>query len=136
MDAMELQKKASDARHHSHSPYSGHKVGAAVRIDLPGSGIYVGANIENASFGATVCAERVAIWKAMSEHPGKKISEVAVCTDQAIPWPPCGLGLQVMAEFCADDLKVHLCDTVKIVRTVTFKDLFPSNFNPEHLAKG
>lgn len=132
---MELQRKASDARKHSHSPYSGHKVGAAVRIDKAGTPIYVGANLENASFGATVCAERVAIWKAISENPGKKIVEVAVCTDQEIPWPPCGLCLQVMAEFCSEDMKVHLCDTHKIVRTVTFKDLFPSNFNPKHLEK-
>lgn len=135
MDSSELQKKACDARKYSHSPYSGHKVGAAVRVGKPGSPLFIGANIENASFGATVCAERVAIWKAMSEFPGEKIVEVAVCTDQNIPWPPCGLCLQVMAEFCAPDTKVHLCDLQKIVKTVSFKELLPLNFNPEHLKR-
>ena len=133
MDAANLQKKACDARQYSHSPYSGHKVGAAVRVGKSNTPIFIGANIENASFGATVCAERVAIWKAMSEFSGEKIVEVAVCTDQQIPWPPCGLCLQVMAEFCAPETKVHLCDLKKIVKTVSFKELLPPNFNPEHL---
>lgn len=135
MDLQELQKKASDARKYSHSPYSGYKVGAAVRIDKSGTPIYIGANLENASFGATVCAERVAIWKAMSENPGYKVKEVAVCTDAEIPWPPCGLCLQVMAEFASPEMIVHLCDTEKVVRTVKFKELFPSNFNPDFLKK-
>lgn len=135
MDKSDLQKKAAEARRHSHSPYSGHQVGAAVLIDNAQAPIFVGANLENASFGATVCAERVAIWKAMSEFPKNRVIEVAVCTDQKIPWPPCGLCLQVMAEFASPDMIVHLCDTQKVVKTVTFKELFPSNFNPTFLGK-
>lgn len=133
MSSSELAQKAFAARAHAHAPYSGYLVGAAAK--LSNGVITVGANLENASFGATVCAERVAIWKGMSEHPQEKIVEIAVATDQEKPWPPCGLCLQVMSEFASPEMKVHLCNKTGIVKTLTFKELFPHHFSPSHLSK-
>ena len=92
------------ARERAHAPYSGYHVGAAVLCD--GGSIYSGCNIENASYGATVCAERVAIFKAISE------GEQQICAVAIVGGPagseiedyayPCGICRQVMAEFCAD----------------------------------
>src|SRR5690242_15716831 len=89
----DLYKMALLAREKSYSPYSGHKVGAAIRTS---SGkIYTGCNVENASFGATVCAERTAIQKAISESGPITVTEVMVVTQADPPWPPCGMCRQV-----------------------------------------
>src|SRR5580658_5233282 len=90
---------ARAAREHAHAPFSNFRVGAAVRTK---SGkIYSGCNVENASYGLTICAERVAIFKALSEGE-REFSAVAVVTDADNLTPPCGACRQIIWEFCGD----------------------------------
>lgn len=90
---------AQAARRHAHAPYSGFAVGAVVQAC---SGrFYTGCNIENVSFGLTVCAERVALFKALSEGE-RDFRAVVIATEAALPTPPCGACRQVLWEFCGD----------------------------------
>lgn len=125
---MDLRKEAIAAGQFSHSPYSHAKVGSAI-VTEDGT-LYRGCNIENSSFGGTVCAERVAIWKAVSEGH-KRIKKVYVYTEPG--WPPCGLCRQVMAEFAAPDLEVVIGDKNGDVKSYKFTELMPLAFTPEHL---
>ncbi len=130
-DLKQLWKQAVKARTKSHSPYSKVKIGAAVR--LANGKIYSGCNIENASYGATVCAERVAIWKAQSENKKIKISEICVVSDRKPAWPPCGLCRQVLAEFANGKTLVHVGGLKGVVESYTLDELLPAAFNPKHL---
>jgi len=130
----ELKQKAIDAMSFSHSPYSEKKIGSAIR--LSNGAIYSGCNIENASYGGTVCAERVAIWKAYSEN--KKpvfITHVVVASAENSPWPPCGFCRQVIAEFATEDTEIILTNTEQKEKALKFSELFPMAFKPEHLTK-
>jgi cytidine deaminase len=90
---------AEKARENAHAPFSAFRVGAAVRAK---SGkIYTGCNVENASYGLTCCAERVAIFKAISEGE-RDFEAIAVVTDTDAPTPPCGPCRQIIWEFCGD----------------------------------
>ncbi len=98
--------------------------------------IYSGCNIENASYGGTVCAERVAIWKAFSENPSsEKITELVVASHEDEPWPPCGLCRQVMAEFSLPETVIRLINRDGKEVSYLFTNLFPAAFKPEHLKK-
>ncbi len=122
-----LIRAARDAREHAHAPYSGYAVGAAVRTR---SGrIFTGCNIENASFGATVCAERVALWKAVSEGE-RDFDALAVVTLNG--GSPCGLCRQVMAEF-APEMRIIIADLQGNFRETTVEDLLPDRFRPEDI---
>lgn len=124
---------AIEARNFSHSPYSTKKIGAAIQLD--NGKIYSGCNIENASYGGTVCAERVAIWKAYSENALPiKIKSIAVSSDEKSPWPPCGMCRQVMAEFSAPDTEIILVNLEKKEVILKFSELFPYAFEPKHLS--
>lgn len=106
----ELIAMANNARGASFSPYSHFAVGAAL-LSADGR-VYTGANIENASFGATMCAERVAIYRAISEG-ARDFLAIAICgrqnqTDIRHRCPPCGMCLQVLSEFCDDDFEIVL----------------------------
>ncbi len=127
----QMHRQAVEAREHSHSPYSKHKVGASIR--LSNGQTYAGCNIENASYGGTVCAERVAIWKGVSEIGAAKISDIVVVTDQKEAWPPCGFCRQVIAEFATPTTQIHLGNLKSIHRSLPFSQLFPESFTPEHL---
>ncbi len=130
----DLLTMAIEARHFSHSPYSTKKIGAAIK--LSNGKIYSGCNIENASYGGTVCAERVAIWKAYSENlKPVTITEVVVASAESNPWPPCGFCRQVLAEFCTADTVVTLVNTEQKKTTLKFSELFPFAFEPGHLLK-
>ncbi|OFZ22788.1 MAG: cytidine deaminase [Bdellovibrionales bacterium GWB1_55_8] len=129
----ELFQAARAVRERSHSPYSGHKVGAAIRTK---SGkIYSGCNVENSSYGGTVCAERGAILKAVSEEGKIEITELLVVTDASPPWPPCGFCRQVIAEFAAPELNIVSMNLSGEEQSVKFLDLFPQAFTPSHLGK-
>lgn len=129
-----LQESARAAMEFAYSPYSTKKIGASIL--LSNGKIYSGCNIENASYGGTVCAERVAIWKAFSENkPDIKIVEVFVASDEDQPWPPCGFCLQVMSEFSLPETKITLINLKNTERVFKFKDLFPEAFKSEHLIK-
>ena len=126
----ELKKLALAALEFSYSPYSQKRIGAAVK--LSNGKIYSGCNIENASYGGTVCAERVAIWKAYSENSNDvKITEIMVASEAHNPWPPCGLCRQVMAEFATPETKIMITNHHS-GRDYLFKDLFPEAFSPRN----
>lgn len=123
-----LRDLAQDASTRSHSPYSKAKVGAA--LETTDGKFYQGCNIENASFGGTVCAERVAIWKAVSEGHNK-IKRIYVYTKEG--WPPCGLCLQVMTEFADGNLEITIGDDSGKETTKKLKELLTCAFTPEHM---
>lgn len=128
----DIQKKtllqaACAVRERAYAPYSNYKVGAAI---LTGDGqIFSGANVENASYGLSICAERSAIFTAVSEGV-REVLAVAICT--ANLGSPCGACRQVMVEF-AGDIPVLLTDTEGNVRETTLHNLIPEYFGPEHL---
>ena len=117
---------AEEAASHSYSPYSGFPVGAAVLT--AGGNIYAGTNVENASYGATMCAERVAIFKAVSEGEDK-ILALAVYTSAANYAFPCGMCLQVLSEF-AEDIPVIIAGDAGMKR-FTLSELLPHRFGEE-----
>ena len=122
-----LIEKAREALEFSYSPYSKFSVGAAVLCD-DGS-IFSGCNIENASYGATVCAERVAMWKAVSEGHRDMKAIAIVCKADQFPMP-CGMCRQVMAEFMPDgDVYVVRNDEVKCFKV---SELIPHSFELEN----
>ena len=121
---------ANTARERAHVPYSQYPVGSALRTK---SGrIFTGVNVENAAYPQTMCAERVAIFKAVSE--GEKDFEViTVVTDNG--GSPCGGCRQVMAEFGLDTIVILADGKGHIVEETTVNDLLPGAFTPEHLKK-
>lgn len=126
-DTENLLALAAEAREGAYAGYSGFAVGAALRTR---SGkVYTGCNIENASYGLTVCAERVAIWKAVSE--GETEFEVLVVVT-SIAGSPCGACRQVMAEF-ALDMPVIIADLEKVRSVNTVAELLPGAFLPSDL---
>jgi len=128
-----LFNSARRAIEKAYAPYSKAKVGAAL---LTSDGkVYSGCNVENASYGATICAERTAILKAVSEGR-KKIKAILVVTNQKEIWPPCGMCLQVMAEFCPGSCPVYLTDLKKNARKVRFGELMPAAFTKSQLKPG
>ena len=107
------------------APYSGFAVGAAILTR--GGVIYTGANVENASFGLTMCAERVALFKALSEGE-REFAAVAVVADTAEPTPPCGACRQVLWEYGAD-LPVIVANLTAVVARYSMADLLPAPFD-------
>lgn len=129
----QLFEAAKKSRDNSYSPYSGQKVGAAIRLN--NGKVFGGCNVENSSYGATNCAERTAIQSAVaSEGPKIEITDVLVMTDHAPPWPPCGLCRQVIAEF-GPNCAIHSADLKSIHGTMRFRELYPFAFTPDHLKK-
>jgi len=107
-------------------PFSGFKVGAAV---LTESGeIYTGCNIENSSFSLTCCAERTAIFKAVSSGE-RNFKALAVIADSTTPVSPCGSCRQVMAEFLTDDVRIYLLSKTNEIKTTSIKELLPFAFH-------
>lgn len=124
-----VYEAACEARERAYAPYSKFLVGAAVL--LTSGKIFSGHNIENASYGATVCAERTAIWKAVSEESVglRDIACLVLVTDTQPAAPPCGQCLQVMAEFMKPDTPVHLANLQGIERSLTLAELLPESFS-------
>ena len=121
---------AVDAMQGAYAPYSGYQVGAAL-LCADGT-VYTGFNIENASYTPTVCAERTAFFKAITD--GKRdFSAIAVCggKDGVIEgyFPPCGVCRQVMREFCKDDFLIHMAGTDGAIKTRTLAQLLPESFS-------
>jgi len=121
---------AVDAMQGAYAPYSGYQVGAAL-LCADGT-VYTGFNIENASYTPTVCAERTAFFKAITD--GKRdFSAIAVCggKDGVIEgyFPPCGVCRQVMREFCKDDFLIHMAGADGAIKTRTLAQLLPESFS-------
>jgi cytidine deaminase len=124
-----LTDAALRAREFAHAPFSNFKVGAALE-DESGR-VFTGCNIENATYGLTVCAERVAVFKAVSEG-ARKFSRIAVAADTDALTPPCGACRQILWEFCGD-IEITLVNLKGKSETIRLKDLFPRPFDVSFL---
>lgn len=134
MTDKELLFTAIKAMDKSYSPYSQCKVGAAL---LTKSGkVYTGTNIENAAFSPTICAERVALFKAISEGENE-FNKIAVAGGKngVIDgiFAPCGVCRQVMREFCDDDFEIIMGESEEAYKKVTLKELLPHSFSPDNV---
>lgn len=133
--AKKLIHHASEAMMRSYSPYSGYKVGAAL-LTKKGN-IYTGCNIENASFTPTVCAERCAIFKAVSEGESDFVAIAIVGgKDGEIEgfFPPCGVCRQVMTEFCSfENFAIYLGGKNDEYKKYTLSELLPMSFNKDNI---
>jgi cytidine deaminase len=128
-----LLAAAMEARKNAHCPYSGIAVGAALLTDT--GEVFHGANMENAAFGSSICAERVAFGSALAAGH-RRFTRIAVvgAKQDAMPdrcFPPCGVCRQVMAEFCGQDFEIILSDW-KEPRVLTLAALLPHGFGKEH----
>ena len=120
---------ARRAREQAHAPYSRFSVGAAVEAEH--AKVYNGCNIESATFGLTVCAERVAIWKALSDGE-TRFKALAVVADTEELTPPCGTCRQIIWEFCGD-IPVTMANLAGKTETLFMRDLLPRPFDSTFL---
>lgn len=130
LDEVALLAAAREAYRNSYSPYSGVRVGAAL-LDEQGR-VHLGCNVENASFGLTICAERSAVQRAVGEGVTRFVA-IAIATDREHLLPPCGACRQVMTEF-APDLRVLSVGAVGEAASWTLPELLPAAFRPGDLA--
>ena len=124
-----LLDAALAARQNAHAPFSKFQVGAA--IETADGRIFTGCNVENATYGLTVCAERVAVFKAISEG-ARKFTRIAVAADTDVLTPPCGACRQILWEFCGD-IPIILVNPRGKTETYQLKDLFPKPFDVSFL---
>jgi cytidine deaminase len=124
-----LIETALEARGNAHAPFSHFLVGAALE-DQQGR-IFTGCNVENATYGLTICAERVAVFKAISEG-ARKFVRIAVAADTEVLTPPCGACRQILWEFCGD-IELTLLNLQGKTEILRLKDLFPRPFDASFL---
>ncbi|MDR2748417.1 MAG: cytidine deaminase [Bifidobacteriaceae bacterium] len=142
MENIDLIKKAAEVRKNSYSPYSGYAVGAALECEE--NMIHAGCNVENASYGGTICAERNAITN-MAADGMRKIKKIAIVGgfadgsgDNSALVPPCGVCRQVIREFCNPETCIVLLapiDNLEKITEMKFADLLPLSFGPDNLEK-
>jgi cytidine deaminase len=128
-DLQKISEAAVKARERAHAPFSGFKVGAALLTK--DNEIITGCNIENASYGLTMCAERVAIFKALSEGKNE-FQKIVVAADTEVLTPPCGACRQIIWEFCGD-VEIVLTNLQGKVESMRMKELFPRAFDSKFL---
>ena len=124
-----LFEAAIEVRERAHAPFSNFKVGAAIQ-DENGK-IYTGCNVENATYGLTICAERVAVVKAISEAAGKLL-RIAVVADTVALTPPCGACRQILWEFCGD-AELTMMNLAGQSETLRLSEIFPRPFDARFL---
>ena len=122
----DLIQMAREAREHAHAPYSNFHVGAAL-VASDGR-VFTGCNVENSTYGLSMCAERVAIFKAVSEGE-REIAKVVVITDHDEIAPPCGCCRQMIWEFSGNNTEVVLANLAGDVRRYRIQDLLPEAFD-------
>jgi cytidine deaminase len=123
MDA--LMDAALHVREHAHAPFSRFKVGAALEDDA--GRIHTGCNVENATYGLTICAERVAVFKAVSEG-ARRFRRIAIAADTETLTPPCGACRQILWEFCGD-IEITLLNPRGASEALRLRDLLPRPFD-------
>ena len=129
MSPEELIKCAGEVRENACAAYSNYKVGAAL---LSASGkVYTGCNVENSTYGLTVCAERVALWKALSEGE-RTFTQIAVVTSNDPPASPCGACRQLLWEYCGD-IEIILASVQGSRKTLRLAEIFPRPFDRSFL---
>lgn len=124
-----LISAARETRERAHAPFSKFKVGAAIEDET--GRVFTGCNIENATYGLTLCAERVAVFKAISEGAGK-LKRIAVVADTDVLTPPCGACRQVLWEFCGD-AELLLANLSGKQESILLGDIFPRPFDASFL---
>ncbi len=124
-----LFEAAREARDRAYAPFSKFKVGAAIEDDQ--GRIYTGCNIENATYGLTICAERLAVFKAISER-ASELKRIMVIADTERLSPPCGACRQILWEFCGDATLI-LANLSGDEETVTVAQIFPRPFDASYL---
>ena len=124
-----LLEAAIESRKHAHAPYSKFLVGAAVEDET--GRIHTGCNVENATYGLTICAERLAVFKAISEG-ARRFRRVAIAADTPTLTPPCGACRQILWEFCGD-VEITLVNLAGQTETFRLKDLLPRAFDDSYL---
>ena len=123
----ELTERARQAAEHAYAPYSKFRVGAA--LELSSGEVVTGTNVENVSYGLTICAERTALVRAVAQFgPEIRVAAVAVTNLNGMPSPPCGACRQMLAEFAAPDAPV-IFPAADGLRTMAFKDVLPAGFD-------
>lgn len=132
MKARDLVPAARSARRRAYAPYSGFRVGAAVQA---GGRVFGGANVENASFGLTLCAERAAVIAAVLAGR-RALQAVAVASGTVPPTPPCGMCLQTLAEFAGPELPVTLSGARGSRVETTLGELLPRAFGAAQFGRG
>ena len=120
-----LVEKARESMKYAYAPYSNFKVGAALLTE--NEKIYIGCNIENISFGATNCAERTAVFKAVSEGE-KNFKAIAIVSSSGKFTPPCGICRQVLSEF-SEDMDIILADKEDNIKIIKLNELIPFSFD-------
>lgn len=128
-DLQKLIESAKKAREKAYAPFSSFKVGAALQADS--GGIFTGCNIENASYGLTMCAERVAIFKALSEG-SRHFTHLVIVGDTEDLTPPCGACRQIIWEFCGD-IPVTFANLQGKNETLQMKEILPRPFDTKFL---
>jgi cytidine deaminase len=129
-----LMEKARNVSKNAYAPYSNYHVGSALVTEK--GNYFVGANVENSSYGATICAERGAILSAVAnEGDSMRISSMAIYTSSSPPAGPCGLCLQVFVEFAHDDTEIILLNNKNEVTVKKLGDLLPNAFR-RHILEG
>jgi homotetrameric cytidine deaminase len=128
--AKKLWKAACAARRQSYSPYSKFAVGAAGLFK--GGRVFAGANVENASYGGTVCAERIACFKAVTEG-ARELRCLVVVAEGPRPVAPCGFCLQVLSEFAKPETEIWLANSRRLLRRFTLAELLPQSFGADDL---
>lgn len=130
MDYKELAEKAVEAKSKSVSPYSNFHVGAALLSE--DNKVYLGGNIETSSYSLTICAERVALFKAMSEGE-RNFKAIAIASDDESFCPPCGACRQVMHDLCGDELDIVMVNQKNELKILKLSELFPLPFGDSNL---
>lgn len=126
---MTLTEAALAVRKNAHAPYSRFLVGAA--LESADGRVFTGCNVENATYGLSLCAERVAVFKAISEG-ARKFQHIAVAADTDVLTPPCGSCRQILWEFCGD-IELTLVNLHGKTEALRLKDLFPRPFDDSFL---
>lgn len=129
MTTEKLVECARRGRENAYAPYSNFRVGAA--LEAASGRVFPGCNVENATYGLTVCAERVALWKAISEGE-REFRRLAVVSESERPASPCGACRQLLWEFCGD-IEVVLANLQGHLETHQLHDLFPRPFDRSFL---
>ena len=131
MKSADLIRKAIASRENARAPHSGFRVGAA--LETRSGRVYTGCNVENATYGLTVCAERVAVWKALSEGE-TEFRRIAIVADTDKLTPPCGACRQILWEFCGD-IRIVLANLKGKCGRYRMGELFPLPFDNRFLGK-
>jgi homotetrameric cytidine deaminase len=131
MNVSTLVKKAhelaTNVRENAYAPYSKFKVGSAIKFKEHDE-IFVGCNVENISFGATICAERNAILNSVAKLKKQEIEFVVVVSENDPPVTPCGMCLQVIKEFASDDIDIYVGNSKEVTRVIKLNELLPNPF--------